>query len=150
VRDLEELNINEGGRPVKRPAPTAEHIRAFERKFGVRLAQAHVVLLKHANGGHPELNVFYKGDCDWGVDVFLHLSDEDAHPSGLWRAMADYGGLLGEACIPFAFDGGGNVFYVDAGSVGAPVWLWLHHPPERVFLAPSFEAFVDGLRGEET
>jgi hypothetical protein len=39
MRDLFELNINEGGKSVGRPAPTKELVREFEVKFAIKLPE---------------------------------------------------------------------------------------------------------------
>ena len=41
MRDLSELNINEGGVPVGRPAPTEAVIGAFQARFGVVLPEGY-------------------------------------------------------------------------------------------------------------
>ncbi len=58
MRNLSELNINERGKPVGRVAPSDRMIDAFESHFGLKLPTDYIILLRYANGGHPELDSF--------------------------------------------------------------------------------------------
>ncbi|HEX8223319.1 MAG TPA: SMI1/KNR4 family protein [Allosphingosinicella sp.] len=56
MRNLAELNLNDGGRPVDRAPPSAKAIAEFEREFSVSLPEEYIRLLTFSNGGHPELD----------------------------------------------------------------------------------------------
>ena len=104
MRDLAELNINEGGEPVERPAPTAGQIEAFERAFGVKLPDDYLTLLRHANGGSPEVDSIDPAEggevASWAVDHFLFLTDNRDSLEGLWSQAKAWGKVLGPGVIP--------------------------------------------------
>lgn len=53
---------------------------------------------------------------------------------------------LGKDALPFAVDGGGNQFFLDLKSSPQAVKVCVHDDNFSVVnLAPSFEAFIDGL-----
>jgi len=150
MRNLSELNINEGGRPVPRPAPNQPVVAAFESHFGLKLPSAYSALLQHANGGHPELDSFKPigtpGAATWSVNRFYHLDDERTSPSNLWSTTENWQRILGKSALPFASDAGGNQFFLDLGANPPTVKGCLHDERFRVVdLAPSFEAFIDNL-----
>jgi hypothetical protein len=149
MRDLSELNLNEGGGPVARAAPSREVIAAFESRFGVTIPEAQLQLLRHSNGGHPERDSILSPDgswARWSVNRFHHLDTDETDTSGLWAAMKQWRPVLGPLTLPFAADGGGNPFFLDL-RVGPPsVKVCLHDEGFAVVeVAPSFEAFVDAL-----
>jgi len=80
MRDLAELNINEGGEAVDRPVPTSDQITSVERIIGAKLPSSYLEFLKFANGGHPELDSFEFNDegvlQEWSVDRFFHISSD--------------------------------------------------------------------------
>lgn len=151
MRDLDELNVNEGGRPVTRRPPTATEIAAFESEHGVSLPDAYLRLLRHANGGHPELDSFVPADSDddtdrWQVNSFYFLDADAEHPESLWRAARAWRAVLGDRRIPVAQDGGGNQIYLDCTTAPAAVRLSVHDAGfSSRLVAPSFEAFLDLL-----
>jgi hypothetical protein len=150
MRNLAELNINEGGRPVSRPPPSDAQISEFERQFGVTVPLPLITLLRYANGGHPERDsidpVGATDGSGWGVNRFFHLSSDRTGPSSLWKAMQAWHPILGKAAIPIANDGCGNVFFIDSTSDAAEVKVCIHDDNFSVRdLAPSFEDFIDRL-----
>ena len=56
MRDLSELNINDGGEQVQRSAPARDVVEAFQAQFDVALPLDYLRLLSYSNGGHPELD----------------------------------------------------------------------------------------------
>lgn len=153
MRDLSELNINEGGRPVERPAPSRSVIEAFERHFGLRLPLNYVALLEYANGGHPELDTFglnrEPDAAHWAVNWFFHLDDDKGSVSSLWTATEKWQRILGKKALPFALDGGGNPFFLDFDTTPPSVKVSVHDEGFRIVnLAPSFEVFLDGLSAD--
>jgi hypothetical protein len=150
MRDLSELNINEGGSPVVRPAPTAAVIGAFQAHFGVVLPEGYLRLLRFANGGHPELDsiepIGRPGAAPWAVDHFCFLDDDRTASESLWVAMATWRPELGRDAVPFAFDAFGNPFVLDLKSVPPAVKACVHDDGFAIVdIAPSFEAFIDAL-----
>jgi len=79
MRDLSELNINEGGEPVSRPAPSSRVVAEFQSRFGITLPGPYLQFLQYVNGGHPELDSFRGSDRPesqrWSVNRFHHLDD---------------------------------------------------------------------------
>ena len=150
MRDVSVLNINEGGRPVRRPAPPRATIAAFERQYRLSLPTEFLALLRRANGGCPErgsfLPVGVPGASRHVVNRFHHLDEERDAPSSLWLAVERWRGVLGENALPFADDGCGNEYFLDLTKTPATVNECLHEEGFRkVLLAPSFEAFIDSL-----
>jgi len=144
VRDLSELNINEGGRRVARPAPTAAIITAFQTLFGITLPEGYLKLLRHSNGGHPELDSIKPGM--WAVDRFYHLDDDRTSTESLWFVMEHWRPILGPEVLPFATDGCGNQFVLDLNTSPPRVRVCVHDENfSMVDLASSFEAFIDAL-----
>jgi hypothetical protein len=153
MRDLSELNINEGGHKVRRPPPTLAHVRAFEHHFGVSLPDDYIQLLRHSNGGHPEVDSFAPlaapDASRWSVNRFYHLDDDTASTTSLWLATERWRPIIGRLAIPFASDGGGNQFFLDLAIAPAPVRVCVHDENCRfITLASSFAAFVNGLHSD--
>lgn len=150
MRDLSELNINEGGVPVARTAPDESVIAEFEREFGVVVPGELLALLRHSNGGHPELDAFLPENGDptdaWAVDRFHHLTDDKESTGGMWANARVWRPVLGVHALPFATTGGGDEFFLDLSQAPAPVCVSIHDENYRVVvLAPSLKAFLDQL-----
>lgn len=150
MRNLSELNINECGKPVGRATPSDRVIDAFESYFSLKLPLDYVALLRYANGGHPELDTFEPvgrpGTARWAVNRFHYLNEDKNSPSSLWKATETWQHILGRDALPFASDGGGNLFFLDLKTTPAVVKVCIHDENFRVVdLAPSFEVFIDGL-----
>jgi hypothetical protein len=151
MRDLTELNINEGGAAVRRPPPSDNAIANFERKFHVRLPENLLNLLRFANGGHPELDSFdpdgAKNSNDFGVDHFFHLTDDPDSNESLWREIQIWRPYIGLSALPFAVDGGGNVVFLELSEEPHTVKVCWHDENFRIGqMASSLEEFIDGLR----
>ncbi len=150
MRNLSELNINEGGRGVNRPAPSDETVSAFQSHFNLTLPEDYLRLLRYSNGGHPELDsiqpVGRPEAARWAVNRFYHLDEDKTSPTSLWVAMERWRAILGKNALPFAADGGGNQFFLDLNASPPAVKVCLHDDNfSKVNVAFSFEAFVDGL-----
>jgi hypothetical protein len=150
MRNLSELNINEGGKRVGRLAPSNEIIDAFQSHFGISLPELYLKLLRHSNGGHPEIDsiesVAKPGTSRWAVNRFYHLDNDTTSVGSLWAATEKWRSILGEKSIPFASDGGGNQFFLDLRTSPAKVKVCVHDQNFAfIDLAHSFESFIDGL-----
>jgi cell wall assembly regulator SMI1 len=149
MRNLAELNIYEIGEAVGRPPPSPEVISAFERKFNVSLPSEYIELLRHSNGGYPELGTirpFGRTDIDeWGVNHFFYLNEDRNGTASLWAATKYWQSILGERKIPFAQDAGGNAFVLDLDAVPPRVVVCIHADFETVEIADSFAEFIDRL-----
>lgn len=152
MRDLNELNINEGGKPVTRPQPTPSQIAFIENLVGAKLPSSYIAFLMFSNGGCPELDTFYieaEGSRqEWAADRFFHVSsDSDSTESVVWNYQHRWSGAKREI-LPIARDGGGNLICLDLTEPGSDrVVLWVHDVPGQPLLpvADSFEEFIDLL-----
>ena len=86
MRDLGELNINEGGYPVDRVAPSYGALSKFEQALSVDLPADYKALLRFSNGGHPQLDSFDTEDGQWSINRFYHLTSDVEDVGGLWWA----------------------------------------------------------------
>lgn len=150
MRDLNELNINEGGDPVDRAAPTEREIASFEAHFGVRLPDDYLQLLRHSNGGHPELDCYIpKGASEKylrEVGEFYQLGDDKDDLGGLWRATSEWRSATGKNIVPIGASQGGDQIVLSYDLSPASVWLCLHDEEfAMVFVADSFGEFIDML-----
>lgn len=151
MRELSELNINEGGNAVSRPAPSDDIVNSFQTHFRLKIPDDHLKLLCHSNGGHPELDTIEIIDksgivLSWAVSQFYHLDEDKSTDESLWYVTKVWRNILGKDALPFAEDGGGNQFYLDLKGTPASVKICIHD--ENYFivdLAPSFSAFIDAL-----
>lgn len=146
MRDLSELNINEGGKPVIRPAPREALYADFESKTGRRLPAELRGLLQFANGGHPELDSVAGSKGQFAVDTFYYLTPDDHGPESLWYAVQHWTPILGQDAIPFASDAGGNQFFLDLSINPAVVRFCVHDEGMRIIdISATFESFIDSL-----
>jgi hypothetical protein len=150
MRNLAELNINEEGQPVRRDAPSPAIVREFETEFGVSLPEAYLTLLRHANGGHPQLDSVEPMDNPktgrWAVNWFYHLDRDEASATSLWAAMRQWRPVLGKEAVPIASDGGGNQFFLDLHTNPPRVKVCVHDEQFSIVdIAPAFEVFIERL-----
>ena len=150
MRDLAELNLNDGGKKVDRAAPSPEVVFAFEREFGLSLPPDYISLLTYSNGGHPELDsIAPMGRHDIAmraVSRFFYLNEDQESLEGLWANARTWRPILGEKQIPIADDGGGNLFILDMSTTPPKVSACLHDEGfVRVEIARTFGEFIDGL-----
>jgi hypothetical protein len=150
MRALSELNLNERGRPVVRPAPTNEAFEAFERHFDVKLPADYMGFMIFSNGGHPELDsiepIGRPGAARRSVDHFYHFGDDKNSPSNIWNATEVWRPIIGNMAVPFAVDGGGNPFVLDFSKAPPSARACVHDEDfEVVDIAPSFSRFIDRL-----
>lgn len=151
MRDFSELNLNEGGKPVKRAPPSSEEISAFEREFGISLLPDYISLLTYSNGGHPELDSIAPmgrhGIAMWSINRFFYLNDDRESSGGLWAAARAWRQVLGEKQIPIAADEGGNLFVLDMSTSPPSVsGCFCDEGFDRVEIATTFSEFIDGLK----
>lgn len=151
LRDLSELNITENGKPVERPAPSDELVGSFREHFGIAmLDSSHIELLRHANGGRPELNCFKTGvDAEskcWVVDRFYCLDEERSTDGSLWVATEEWRKFLNRDILPFAEDEAGNPFLLDLSRVPNSVEICLREENMKIVkLCHTFQGFINGL-----
>ena len=117
MRDLNELNLNEGGRRVAALPPTAHQLAVVEQLVGATLPETYIRFLQFSNGGHPERNLFeIERDGQrfgWGVNSFFHIASDvettDDVGDVVWNYHHRWPGTPREL-LPIARDGGGNLF----------------------------------------
>ena len=152
MRDLREINLNDGGAPVGRPAPTADEIAAVEALVGRPLPSDYRELLAFSNGGHPEKDTFpveIQGvPQTWGISRFFRIaSDVQSSHNVVFEYGRRPAGWPREI-LPIANDGGGDVIGLDLSGDGrGAVILWIHDSPGNGFIpvAGSLEALIDSL-----
>ncbi len=152
MRDLNELNLNEGGEPVSLPAPTPGQLRSVEELVGRRMPSAYIDFLMFANGGSPEVDTFYveiDGNReDWNVNHFFRISTDPNRPDDVIWNYRHLQASAPRQILPIADNGGGDLICLDlTEESNSRVLLWIHDKPEdRLHLvANSFEEFVDSL-----
>ena len=150
MRDLAELNINSGGRPVTRPSPSKAAVEDFQREFRVSIPSELLALLQFANGGHPELDSYNPNGSEdansFAVNCFYFLTEDREADYSLWQAIRTWRPYIGPNALPFAEDGGGNILFLDLSSDPPPVKVCWHDENFKVGeMTPSLEALVDGL-----
>jgi hypothetical protein len=146
MRDLCELNINDGGLPISRPAPSEQDFNAFEAHYKVVVPETLRELLRHANGGHPELNALDGRRGQYAVDGFYSLTNNTEDLQGMWRAMRIWRPILGDHALPFAFDAGDKQFFLDLAASPPAVKLCICDEGNRVLrVAGSLEEFLGRL-----
>ena len=153
MRDLSELNLNEGGDPVRRKAPTEAQIEEFEAEFRVVLHHEYLAFLRQSNGGHPELDAFCpsgsKSQTLWGVSDFYYLNEDRTSFGGLWRQMKSWQQVIPENMIPIASDQGGTQILLVCNALAPAIKLCIHDEEFRIIdVAESFTAFIDMLTEE--
>jgi SMI1-KNR4 cell-wall len=141
MRDLSDLQVSKGRRPV----PTREEVRELERQIGAVLPEDYVEFLLQINGGHPLLDTFTSREGRTGdLNNFFFLGEPDSTESLNWN-LQNRPASLGSA-VPFARDGGGNLFALDL--MNGAVLFWNHDTDgTRISrLADSFSELIDGLQ----
>src|SRR6266566_5264290 len=115
MRNLKELNMNEGGEPVNTPSPTPNQIANIENLVGTKLPPAYIEFLQFSNGGHPELGTFYfdyNGKAEeWGINSFFSISsDFNSIEDVVWNYTHRWPGAPHmRTLLPIAGDGVGNL-----------------------------------------
>lgn len=141
MRNLFELNVNEAGSPVVRPAPTPVMIDSFQYSFGIVLPEACIGLLRFAHVGHPELDAVQPTGraavSAWDVKHFYCLYDNRTSRESLRVALAAWRTELGKNAVTFAEDGCGNPFPLHLKDVPQAVKFYLHdNGCSTVYIAP--------------
>lgn len=152
MRNLHELNINKGGRPVDTPAPTASQIAHVESLVGAPLPGAYIGLLMFSNGGHPELSsahFIFEGKAEsWGVNDFFRIStNPNSTGDVVWNYNNRWSGAP-RSMLPIGNDGMGSIICLDLSeSDYGSVVVRVHDDPDvsSLRIAASFEEFIDSL-----
>ncbi len=148
MRDLRELNVNQGGEPVATPPPTHQQFQDLEQLVGAPLPESYKAFLRFSNGGHPELDSFPVAEWDGynaSVNKFFRLTDD---PTDVGSLRWIYAYRPKPTLLPIARDGGDNLLCLSvAPSDYGAVYFWTHDEPdaEAGRVADSFEEFLDLL-----
>jgi hypothetical protein len=154
MRPFEELKLHPRHRNPY-PPPSAADIRRFESRFAVALPSAYIALLRHCNGGSSAGKLRFRAKKSLhGINDFFGLGPATDPPAAiadpwdfgnLWHETVVRQRVMGERCIPFARDGGGNLLFFD----------YLHAPPavrhfhtatrKPTTLFPDFDSFLEAL-----
>jgi hypothetical protein len=151
MRDLAELNINEGrGQRVSREPPSASAVAQFEQRFGITIPGELLALLRFSNGGHPELDSYNPSGTEdvnsFSINTFYYLTEDKVSPYSMWEAMSVWRPYIGQQALPFAEDGGGNILFLDLSAEPPAVKVCWHDENFRIgHMASSFEKLIDGL-----
>ncbi len=150
MRNLMELKINDGGKPVSLPPPTDEDVSHIEKYFGLIVPMSLISFLRFSNGGHPEVNAVGGVDGQYAINRFYHLTSDVKDSEGLWSAINTWRPILGNEAIPFANDGGDNQFFLDLSDSPPSVKVCLHDEGmKKIMLSKTFDEFIDGLDFDE-
>ena len=149
MRDLIELNINEGGKPVRRRPPDDEELGDFQAHYEVSLPSDYTDFLKQTNGGHPQLDSFRPTaateDELWSVDDLYHLTPDKGDLGCLWRVTEAWQSAVGKKIVPIANDGGGNQIVLDYSSGEPSIQICIHDEDFRMlYISDSFSGFLLG------
>lgn len=153
MRDLKELNINEGGEPVTKPAPSPEEVRKFMDHFGVLLPEEYINLLSFANGGCPEIDSFtyLDGRGKSAINSFYRLTPDQTDLYGIWRRTEYLRKVLSEAniasnVVAIAENGGADDIFLDMSNMPPSVHILYRTSGNSMpKIADSFGEFIDSL-----
>ena len=145
------------------PAPSADIIAAVERELGVTLPASYIAFAKRHNGGMPRLTAFPMQErTSWAVD---HVAVTGIYAIGRNKPCS----LCGELGSAFWQSEWGypdiGIYFADCPSAGHDMFALDYRKPgpsgeptvvhvdqeadyRITHVAPSFEAFILGLRSE--
>ena len=164
MRDLHELGLeSNSGRAI--PPPSPEQLALVEKLVGHPLPQSYVDFLRFCNVCHPIPN-FFRVQTEWGtrgylVAAFFPISANTANTDDSSEVAWHYrhrGPGVPRGIVPIAMTPFGDEIYLDLTSRGngrvvlaqhgLPAWASGNLPAKAdlvIYVAPSFEAFVDML-----
>lgn len=149
MRQLEDLKISGSQSPVNK-----ENISWLESKIKYRLPSSYSYFLLKYNGGCPELDTYSNNKGEWAINNFFHLhnnlslaKDSNSTEDILWNYNHKWKDAK-KSLLPFAKDGGGNLFCLDMeGNEKHPIIFWSHEAPnpDGIIIAEDFEGFINNL-----
>lgn len=145
MRQLEDIKILKG----RSPDITLDSIQRLEEEIGYKLPSSYIKLLLHSNGGHPELDTFYCENGEWSVNNFFFVGTDDTSEESVVWNYYHKPPRTANSLLPFARDGGGNLFCLDLSrGEKAPVLILIHDiSTENIQeLAETFDVFIEGLQ----
>jgi hypothetical protein len=112
-----------------------EQIASFERELDIRFPPG---LRKHylrANGGYPEPYNYEDEIVDTVVQGCLPLQYDGYSAITAYKDQILKKSVLPKHFFPFAYDPGGNLFYVDCSSANGMVYLHWHDVTNEPLIA---------------
>lgn len=125
-----------------------DEIKGFEKSFDITLPESFIDFYLQANGGSPSLRYFE----EYRISAFLPIKHGEGNTVESKIEILKLAERLPEKYIPFAFDGGGWYFCVDAGETNYGSIYVLPNgllESEPIFIVSSFSEFINGLSEEE-
>lgn len=145
--NIARININVGGRQSPGFAGSASEFSELGRLVGGALPASYVELMRHADGGTPEIGSCHPegvlNDELFDLDRFYALANPNVE--NVRDVHARWSSVLGNGMLPLGEDGGGNQVYIALLDSPPAVWLYRHESGERLKLASSLEAFIEAL-----
>lgn len=148
MRNLAELNLNIGGKPVMRKPPSQKALSLLADLTKMPVEKDYIKFLMQSNGGHPQLNAFVP-ECNsqenvWSVDMFYHVDeDEIEHHHSVFKVLRDWKSQLRKGELPIGCDGGNN--QICLGRQGEIFIIVADGITKRYPVASSFTNFIDLL-----
>lgn len=163
MRNLAELGFKKYGHHRPFPPFSDSTLHAFEFKFGVRLPEEYVAMLRLFNGGELTARLYVDPVMGHGgIDEFFGLGiyrrditaeSRDWEMGNLWEETPSFRlHLLKGRGVPFTRDGGGNELFFDFDSNDAnpPINRIVVATRKPYHIANSFSEFVDTLYEDKT
>ena len=150
TRNLKNLTFNSAYKSVKRPKLDLKVLDKLERHFGIKVPDEYVQLLKFSNGCSFNESSYVPEKLPTGYGMitacwFYGVYEDQKDSNGLWWAIEGYRAALGVDRIPISSDPGGDMICLNVSISPAFVEMWMHEIDEYIFVAKSFEEYVDGL-----
>lgn len=150
MRPLNELGMTDKfGDIVSTPSPTPNQFKKVEMEIGFPLPVNYKTFLEFSNGGYSTLNTFRdKTGFQWVIDRFFEITENIDNTYHVLFKYQHRWSKAPKGIVPFAQDGGGNLFCLDLRKeIPAPIVIWVHDTTGNPIreIAVSFEAFIDSL-----
>ena len=147
------MNLKQYGRSTPRRKPTTVEIEEIEKHAGAKLPDSYVLFLEYCNGGAPQARYFFAGDEEWSIDFFFYLAPTDVEDSPTGSVIFRFHNITqlsqtfsNDKLIPIGRDAFGNLICLyPSRSEEIPVVIWDHEIDELIYVADSFDDFLDLL-----
>ncbi len=147
MSDIEKLNFY---RPILENSPNSDDIEELQHLIGCQLPKLLLDLLSRSNGGIAERSKVYRSSKPrYEIDRFFFIGcnyDENLRCYSIKETYSFMVSIGISDRLPFAVDGGGNLFYICLGSGPVGITFCDTNFHESIELSPSFIDFIDHLR----